>query len=51
MESFEREFENGWLNYFIKDVNLVNEFIKDKFNLLYGGSEVFGISEFMIDVF
>ena len=49
LESFERELENGRLNYLTKDVSPVNELTKDKSNSLYEGSEALGISELMID--
>lgn len=49
LESFERELENGRLNYLAKDVSPVNELTKDNSNSLYEGSEALGISEHMID--
>ena len=49
LESFERELENGRLNYLAKDVSPINELTKDKSNSLYEGSEALGISEHMID--
>ena len=49
LESFERELENGRLNYLTKDVSPLNEVTKEKSNSLYGGSEALGISELKID--
>ena len=49
LESFERELENGRLNYLTKDVSPANELTKDKSSSLYEGSEALGISEHMID--
>lgn len=51
LESFEREIENGGLNYLAKDVSANNEVTKDKSNSLYEGSEPLGTTEKMIDTF
>lgn len=51
LESFERELENGGLNYLPKDVSANNELTKDKSNSLYEGSDALGMSEKMIDIF
>lgn len=51
LDSFEREIENGGLNYLAKDVSANNEVTKDKSNSLYEGSEPLGMTENMIDTF
>lgn len=50
-ESFERELENGGLNYPSKIICSDNEVTKDKSNSLYEGTEALGATEKMIDTF